>query len=63
MDAGSNIRGALVGRNVLYPGGEDPLAMAEAAGGIVHKGWSVDEALQSMAANRGRDMDRLSGSL
>jgi hypothetical protein len=34
--------------------------MAEAAGGIVHQGWSVEEALQSMAANRGRDMDRLS---
>ena len=31
-----------------------------AAGGIVHEGWSVETALQSMAANRGRDMDRLS---
>lgn len=62
MAAGPNVRGALVGRNVLYPGDEDPLAMAEAAGGIVHQGWSVDEALQSMAVNRGRDMDRLSRS-
>ena len=44
----------------LYPGDEDPLAMAEAAGGIVHEGWSVDTALESMAANRGRDLDRLS---
>jgi hypothetical protein len=60
MAAGPNIRGALVGRNVLYPGDEDPLAMAEAAGGIVHLRWPVDEALQSMAANRGRGMDRLS---
>jgi hypothetical protein len=33
--------------------------MAEAAGGIVHDGWSVDTALESMAANRGRDLDRL----
>jgi hypothetical protein len=60
MAAGPNVRGALVGRNVLYPGDEDPLAMAEAAGGIVHEAWSVDEALKRMAANRGRDMDRLS---
>ncbi len=60
LRAGPNVRGALVGRNVLYPGDEDPLAMAEAAGGIVHEGWSVDTALESMAANRGRDMDRLS---
>jgi DhnA family fructose-bisphosphate aldolase class Ia len=60
MEAGPNVRGALVGRNVLYPGQEDPLAMAQAAGGIVHQAWTVDEALESMAANRGRDMDRLS---
>jgi len=60
MSAGPNVRGALVGRNVLYPGDEDPLAMAEAAGGIVHESCSVGAALQSMTANRGRDMDRLS---
>lgn len=59
MSAGPNVRGALVGRNVLYPGEEDPLAMAEAAGGIVHQGWTVEEALQSMAAKRGCDLDRL----
>lgn len=63
MSAGSNVRGALVGRNVLYPGGEDPLAMAEAAGGIVHENWSVDAALQSMAGIRGRGIDRLSQAL
>lgn len=60
MAAGPNVRGALVGRNVLYPGDEDPLAMAEAAGGIVHEGWSVEQALESMAANRNRDIERLS---
>lgn len=60
MAAGPNVRGALVGRNVLYPGDEDPLAMAEAAGGIVHLGWTVEEALQSMAAKRGTGLDRLS---
>ncbi len=60
MLAGPSVRGALVGRNVLYPGDEDPLAMAEGAGGIVHEGWPVEKALESMAASRGRDMDRLS---
>jgi hypothetical protein len=59
MSAGPNVRGTLVGRNVLYPGDEDPLVMAEAAGGIVHEGWPVDEALQSMTTRRGCDLDRL----
>jgi hypothetical protein len=59
MAAGPNVRGALVGRNVLYPGDEDPLAMAEAAGGIVHHGWTVEQALESMASVRGTGMDRL----
>ncbi|HEV2134905.1 MAG TPA: deoxyribose-phosphate aldolase [Terracidiphilus sp.] len=59
MKAGSNVRGALVGRNVLYPGNEDPRAMAEAAGGVVHAGWSADEALAAMATTRGTDMELL----
>jgi Cgl0159-like len=59
LAAGSNVRGALVGRNVLYPGTEDPLAAAEAAGGIIHEGWTVDEAIHSCEANRGRDVDRI----
>lgn len=37
MNAGPNVRGALVGRNVLYPGSGDPLEVAEAAGRIVHE--------------------------
>lgn len=47
MAAGPNVRGALVGRNVLYPGEADPLVVAEAVGGIVHNVWTVDEALQA----------------
>lgn len=60
LAAGPNVRGALVGRNVLYPGDEDPLAMAAAAGAIIHDGMPVEEAMRSFAANRGRDMDYLS---
>lgn len=52
MSAGANVRGALVGRNVLYPGDDDPLAVAEAVGGIVHKGWSVEQAVESKARGR-----------
>jgi DhnA family fructose-bisphosphate aldolase class Ia len=59
LAAGPNVRGALVGRNVLYPGDEDPFSMAEAVGGIVHRGWSVEQALASFAASRGRHMNIL----
>jgi len=60
LEAGSNVRGALVGRNVLYPGDEDPLAVAAAAGGIIHDRWCLTKALASFPANRGRDLDYLS---
>jgi len=60
LDAGPNVRGALVGRNVLYPGSEDPLAMACAVGGIIHQGWSVGQALESLTENRGRELDFIS---
>ena len=59
MKAGPNVRGALVGRNVLYPGSEDPRAIAEAAGGVVHAGWTADQASAAMAATRGSDMQLL----
>ncbi len=60
MKAGPNVRGALVGRNVLYPGDEDPLAMACAVGGIIHQTWTVDQALESLPANRDRALDSIS---
>jgi len=44
MAAAPNVRGALAGRNVLYPGNEDPLAVAEAIGAIVHKDRIAAEA-------------------
>lgn len=60
LAAGPNVRGALVGRNVLYPGDEDPLAVAVAAGGIIHKGWTVEEARAHGAEHCGRDLDHFS---
>ena len=52
MAAGSNVRGALVGRNVLYPGDDDPLAVAEAVGRIIHQGWTVEQAMRSTLDRR-----------
>lgn len=60
LQAGPNVRGALVGRNILFPGDDDPLAVIEAVGGIIHQGWTVEHALDQQAAHRGRDLDWLS---
>jgi DhnA family fructose-bisphosphate aldolase class Ia len=52
LASGPAVRGALVGRNVLYPGDRDPLAVMDAVGGIVHEGWSAERAAQSLVAAR-----------
>lgn len=59
LAAGANVRGALVGRNVLYPGDEDPLVAATAVSGIIHESRSVAEALDAASAVRGRALDWL----
>lgn len=59
LAAGSNVRGALVGRNILFPGDDDPLAVIESVGGIVHQGWTLERALDAQSAHRGREMDWL----
>lgn len=46
MAASHNVRGVLVGRNVLYAGDADPAAIARAIGRIVHQGANVEEALE-----------------
>lgn len=53
LAAGVNVRGAMVGRNVLYPGPEDPLVVAEAVGGIIHLRWKIEHALDAVAAASG----------
>lgn len=45
MAAGSNVRGALIGRNVLFPGTRDPLQMAQAVSRVVHEGVAARDAL------------------
>jgi hypothetical protein len=59
LKAGPNVRGALVGRNVLFPGDGDPFAAAEAAGGLVHRGWTLEQSLDALESTGGRERDWL----
>lgn len=52
LASGPNVRGALVGRNVLYPGAADPFAIGTAAGGIIHQGWTIEQALSHKQSPR-----------
>jgi DhnA family fructose-bisphosphate aldolase class Ia len=57
MKAGAAIRGALVGRNVTFPGRDDPRAVAAGVAGIVHKGWDAQQAAASLAGARDQESD------
>lgn len=59
MGAGPNIRGALVGRNVLFCGEDDPAAIAEAINLVVHQRLSAIEAIRSAAKVRTSRLDYL----
>jgi DhnA family fructose-bisphosphate aldolase class Ia len=56
MQAGPNIRGALIGRNVLFPGADDPRAMAAAVATIAHDHAGLAAAQTAMAVERGAHM-------
>lgn len=59
LRAGANVRGVMVGRNILFPGAGDPLAAAAAVNAIVHQGLDPDQAFSRMTRDQGRDMDAL----
>ncbi|MHA1368723.1 MAG: Cgl0159 family (beta/alpha)8-fold protein, partial [Promethearchaeota archaeon] len=59
LGAGNNVRGAMVGRNLLYPGFDDPYATSAAVGRIVHGLDSAEEAVKFLASHRGEKMDYL----
>ena len=59
MKAGANVRGALVGRNILFPGKDDPLAAALAVNRVVHAGASTEEAVAFLMKNRDIHLDAL----
>jgi DhnA family fructose-bisphosphate aldolase class Ia len=62
MRAGPTVRGLLAGRNISFAAGEDPRAIAAAAGVIVHQGADQpDEGLaaagRTLGQERGRALD------
>jgi DhnA family fructose-bisphosphate aldolase class Ia len=59
MAAGSNVRGALVGRNVHHPGTHDPAAIAAAVYQVVHSGLSADKASEVIASETAVNLDAL----
>jgi DhnA family fructose-bisphosphate aldolase class Ia len=59
LKAGANVRGALCGRNILFPGDDDPQAVARAISRIVHNGDTTLEAVKFLAKVRGEKADVL----
>ena len=57
--AGRTVRGALVGRNVTYPGPDDPLAVALAINEIVHDMITADQAVALLMSKRDDNLDAL----
>ncbi|MFQ6099568.1 MAG: hypothetical protein ACE5O2_17680, partial [Armatimonadota bacterium] len=59
MKAGANVRGALCGRNILFPGDDDPRAVAAAVAAVVHESATAQEAVDKLQQLRGTGMDDL----
>lgn len=57
MGAGPNIKGCMVGRNLLYPGYDDPLAVMLGVSKIIHEQETAEEAVKYLAKNRGTQFD------
>ena len=51
------------GRNVTFPGADDPAAVAQAIHAIVHQSISADEAITMTAQNRDHEMDFFTRSI
>lgn len=58
MKSGSNVRGVLVGRNVIWPGAKDPGAVAAAIAAVV-RGMSPEEAVAIIDREAGKEIDSL----
>ncbi len=46
LSAGPQVRGAVIGRNLLFPGELDPFLMSRALTALVHRGAGIEEALR-----------------
>ena len=56
LNAGPNVRGVLMGRNLLYPPWEDPLPLAMAVNWMVHDGLGAEQAAAKMVKWSGKDL-------
>ncbi|MBD3353547.1 MAG: TIM barrel protein [Candidatus Lokiarchaeota archaeon] len=63
MGAGPNVKGCMVGRNLLYPGFDDPLAVLVGVSRIVHEQDTAEDAVKVLAEQRGKNMDFLTSLL
>lgn len=57
MQQAKNARGALIGRTVLFPGDDDPLAILLAVNDVVHHGLSLDETRNRVGEYRNQFMN------
>lgn len=57
MKAGPNVRGVMMGRNLLYPPGDDPLPLAMAVNSIVHEGLKAADVADKMKRWTRKDLD------
>ena len=48
LSSGERVRGAIIGRNLLFPPAKDPLPMCRALTSLVHEGASLDDACQTL---------------
>ena len=48
LAAGARVRGAIIGRNLLFPGEADPLPLARALSALVHRKASLPDALKRL---------------
>lgn len=55
LKAGPNVRGVMMGRNLLYPPSDDPLPLALAVNSMVHKGKTAKEAAVEMKEKHGAE--------
>lgn len=57
MRSAPNVRGAMVGRNVTFVQNDDPRAVALSISEIIHKSFTVEQAIEFVSSNRGDGMD------
>jgi DhnA family fructose-bisphosphate aldolase class Ia len=57
--ARTNVRGALIGRSVLFPGDDDPMSFALAVNAVVREGREPEGAIDRLMASRSQSFDFL----